>query len=64
MASPLIAPPPELKDRIMAEVEREAELLGAAGAGADRPERTRRERRARSAGSAAGALGARSPPRC
>ena len=29
----------------MAEVEREAELLGAAGAGADRPERTRRERR-------------------
>ena len=45
MASPLIAPPPELKDRIMAEVEREAELLGAAGAGADRPERTRRERR-------------------
>jgi anti-sigma-K factor RskA len=45
MASPLMAPPPELKDRIMAEVEREAELLGAAGAGADRPERTRRERR-------------------
>ena len=45
MASPLIAPPPGLKDRIMAEVEREAELLGAAGAGADRPERTRRERR-------------------
>ncbi len=40
MASPLMAPPPELKDRIMAEVEREAELLGAAGAGADRPERT------------------------
>ncbi len=45
MASPLMAPPPGLKDRIMAEVEREAELLGAAGAGADRPERTRRERR-------------------
>ena len=45
MASPLMVPPPELKDRIMAEVEREAELLGAAGAGADRPERTRRERR-------------------
>ena len=45
MASPLMAPPPQLKDRIMAEVEREAALLGAAGAGADRPERTRRERR-------------------
>lgn len=45
MASPLMVPPPELKDRIMAEVEREAELLGAAGAGSDRPERTRRERR-------------------
>jgi anti-sigma-K factor RskA len=45
MASPLMAPPPELKDRIMAEVEREAELLGAAGAGADRPERTERRRR-------------------
>ena len=45
MASPLMVPPPELKDRIMAEVEREAELLGAAGAGADRPERTERRRR-------------------
>jgi anti-sigma-K factor RskA len=45
MASPLLEPPPELKDRIMAEVEREAELLGAAGAGADRPERTERRRR-------------------
>lgn len=45
MASPLMTPPPELKARIMAEVEREAELLGAAGAGADRPERVRRERR-------------------
>jgi anti-sigma-K factor RskA len=45
MASPLMVPPPALKDRIMAEVEREAELLGAAGAGADRPERVRRERR-------------------
>jgi anti-sigma-K factor RskA len=45
MASPLMTPPPALKDRIMAEVEREAELLGAAGAGADRPERVRRERR-------------------
>ena len=45
MASPLMVPPPELKDRIMAEVEREAELLGAAGAAADRPERTERRRR-------------------
>jgi anti-sigma-K factor RskA len=44
MASPLMVPPPALKDRIMAEVEREAELLGAAGAGADRPERTQRRR--------------------
>ena len=42
MASPPMLPPPELKDRIMAEVEREAALLGAAGKGADRPERTRR----------------------
>ena len=45
MASPTMLPPPELKDRIMAEVEREAELLGAAGAGADRPPRTERRRR-------------------
>jgi anti-sigma-K factor RskA len=45
MASPLMVPPPELKQRIMAEVEREAELLGAAGAGADRPARTQRRRR-------------------
>jgi anti-sigma-K factor RskA len=45
MASPPMLPPPELKDRIMAEVEREAELLGATGAGADRPARARRERR-------------------
>jgi anti-sigma-K factor RskA len=45
IASPTMLPPPELKDRIMAEVEREAELLGAAGAGADRPPRTERRRR-------------------
>jgi anti-sigma-K factor RskA len=45
MASPLMVPPRELKDRIMAEVEREATLLGAAGAGADRPARTERRRR-------------------
>ena len=42
MASPPMLPPPALKDRIMAEVEREAGLLGAAGKGADRPERKRR----------------------
>jgi len=45
MASPPMRPPKGLKDRIMAEVEREAALLGAAGAGADRPERTERPRR-------------------
>src|SRR5262249_3738216 len=33
------APPPELKDRIMAVVHSEAELLQAAGARADEPER-------------------------
>ena len=43
MASPPMLPPPVLKDRIMAEVEREAVLLGAAGASADRP--APRERR-------------------
>jgi anti-sigma-K factor RskA len=36
-----IAPPSELKGRIMAEVEREAELLAAAGEPADRPPRRR-----------------------
>jgi hypothetical protein len=46
MASPPMLPPKDLKDRVMAEVEREAALLGAAGAGADRPpERARRVRR-------------------
>jgi anti-sigma-K factor RskA len=44
MASPPMQPPKELKDRIMVEVEREATLLGAAGAGADRPDRTERRR--------------------
>jgi anti-sigma-K factor RskA len=38
MASPPMSPPVALKDRIMAEVEREAELLAQAGPGADRPE--------------------------
>ena len=35
MASPPVLPPRELKDRIMAEVEREAALLASAGATAD-----------------------------
>jgi anti-sigma-K factor RskA len=48
LATDQIAPPPELKDRIMAVVRAEAELLNAAGARADQPEPTpapRRERR-------------------
>ena len=49
MASPPMLPPPELKARIMAEVEREAALLAQAGPAADRPApgpapRTRRRR--------------------
>jgi hypothetical protein len=38
-------PPPALKGRVMAEVEREAALLAAAGAPADRPPPVRRARR-------------------
>jgi anti-sigma-K factor RskA len=45
MASPPMLPPAQLKDRIMAEVEREAALLAQAGAAADRPERAPRRRR-------------------
>jgi anti-sigma factor RsiW len=51
LAAVQVAPPPELRDRIMATVRSEAELLGAAGARADQPapERTaeapRRKRR-------------------
>jgi anti-sigma-K factor RskA len=45
MASPPMAPPPALKDRIMNEVEREAQLLAQAGASADRPEPARPRRR-------------------
>jgi anti-sigma-K factor RskA len=45
MASPPMLPPAQLKDRIMAEVEREAALLAQAGAEADRPERAPRRRR-------------------
>jgi anti-sigma-K factor RskA len=42
MAAPPMLPPVALKDRIMAEVEREATLLAQTGASADRPELTRR----------------------
>jgi anti-sigma-K factor RskA len=38
---PPVGPPPELRDRIMAIVESEAELLHATGARADRPPRAR-----------------------
>jgi anti-sigma-K factor RskA len=43
LAADQIAPPPELKDRIMAVVNSEAELLGAAGARGDGPEVEKRE---------------------
>ena len=39
---PPVGPPPELRDRIMAVVESEAELLHATGARADRPSRAAR----------------------
>jgi anti-sigma-K factor RskA len=42
MAAPPMLPPVALKDRIMAEVEREAELLAQVGSTADRPEPKRR----------------------
>ena len=42
MASPPMTPPSALKDRVMAEVEREAALLAQAGGTADRPRRRRR----------------------
>lgn len=42
MASPPMLPPTALKDRIMAEVEREAALLAQAGPEADQPARERR----------------------
>jgi anti-sigma-K factor RskA len=44
LSAPPLRPPPALKARIMAEVEREAALLAAAGPQADRP-RPKRERR-------------------
>jgi anti-sigma-K factor RskA len=45
MASPPVLPPPALKDRIMAEVEREAALLAQAGPAADRLPAAERPRR-------------------
>lgn len=45
LAAPPVAPPPELRDRIMRVVESEAELLQAAGEQADRAPEPRRERR-------------------
>jgi anti-sigma-K factor RskA len=44
MASPPMLPPAALKDRIMAEVEREAAVLASAGPAADRPPRRERRR--------------------
>jgi anti-sigma-K factor RskA len=45
LSAPPVAPPPELRDRIMRVVRSEAELLQAAGESADRPERRERRRR-------------------
>jgi anti-sigma-K factor RskA len=45
MASPPVVPPRALKDRVMAEVEREAALLAQAGPDADRPRPAREKRR-------------------
>jgi anti-sigma-K factor RskA len=61
-AAPPVEPSPALKGRLMSVVEREADLLSAAGAKADRPERRRRglgglfPRPALTAGLAAGAV--------
>ncbi len=44
LSAPPVVPPPELRDRIMGVVRSEAELLQAAGEGADRPERRERRR--------------------
>ena len=45
VSPPPMLPPPALKARIMAEVEREAALLAAAGPEADRPPAPKRRRR-------------------
>jgi anti-sigma-K factor RskA len=44
LAAPPVAPPPELRDRIMSVVESEARLLQAAGEEADRPPKRERRR--------------------
>ena len=61
-AAPPVDAPPELEDRVMSVVRAEAELLQAAGEGADRPPEPRRHRRlgallARPAFAAAAAAG-------
>jgi anti-sigma-K factor RskA len=48
LSVPPVAPPPALKDRIMAVVESEAQLLAASGHAADRPETPREPARRRS----------------
>jgi anti-sigma-K factor RskA len=48
LAAPPMPAPPELRSRVMAVVEREAELLRAAGPEADRPARSRRRPKWRS----------------
>jgi anti-sigma-K factor RskA len=59
LAAPPVAPPPELRDRIMRVVESDAQLLEAAGESADRPEAQRRRRpRRRWLGSVGPALAA------
>ena len=55
-AAPPIEPPPELKDRIMAIVHSEAELLQASGADADRPPRPEPARKRPSRGWLGGLL--------
>lgn len=47
VAATPVAPPPALKERVMTEVRREAELLAAAGPSADRPPRAGRAPRRR-----------------
>jgi anti-sigma-K factor RskA len=47
LSTPVVGPPPQLRDRIMSVVRAEAELLRAAGAGADRVRAERRARRLR-----------------
>jgi anti-sigma factor RsiW len=45
VAVPPVTPPPRIKERVMAVVESEADLLHAAGSEADRPERRAKPRR-------------------